>query len=74
LYSVTTLVPINDRIKSWEKTTPPSDWATYRRRWDLHHRWRVVLLTTAFAFLIVGLLHCPDESANRKTATAIVLN
>jgi uncharacterized membrane protein len=51
LYSVTALVPINNRLKS----TPPPDWKTYRRRWDLLHRWRVVLLTIAFAFLIVGL-------------------
>ena len=52
LYSVTALVPINNRIKS----NPPPDWKTYRRRWDLLHRWRVVLLTTAFAFLIAGFV------------------
>jgi hypothetical protein len=46
LYSVTALVPINNRIKS----NPPSDWKTYRRRWDQHHRWRVVLLTIALRF------------------------
>jgi uncharacterized membrane protein len=50
LYTVIALVPINNRIKS----NPPPDWKTYRRRWDLLHRWRVVLLTIAFAFLIVG--------------------
>ena len=53
LYSVTALVPINNRIKS----TPPPDWKTYRRRGEyLLHRWRVVLLTIAFAFLIVGFV------------------
>ena len=52
VYSVTALVPINNRIKS----TPPPDWKTYRRKWDLLHRWRVVLLTIAFAFLIVGFV------------------
>jgi len=55
LYSVTTLVPINNRIASWEKVTPPADWKTFRSRWDMLHRWRVALLTIAFAFLIVGL-------------------
>ena len=55
LYSVTALVPINNHIKSWENSAPPPDWKTYRRRWDLLHRWRVVLLTIAFAFLIVGI-------------------
>jgi uncharacterized membrane protein len=53
-YSLTSLVPINTRIASWEKSTPPADWKTYRRTWDMQHRWRVVLLTIAFAFLIVG--------------------
>ena len=55
LYSVTTLVPINNRIVSWAKVIPPADWKTFRSRWDLLHRWRVVLLTIAFAFLIVGV-------------------
>jgi uncharacterized membrane protein len=54
-YSLIALVPINNRIKSWEKSTPPPDWKRYRRRWDLLHRWRVVLLTLAFALLIVGI-------------------
>ncbi|MGD0942071.1 MAG: DUF1772 domain-containing protein [Terracidiphilus sp.] len=56
VYSLIILVPINNRIKSWEKSTPPPEWQTDRRTWDMHHRWRVVLLTTAFAFLIVGIL------------------
>jgi uncharacterized membrane protein len=54
VYSLVALVPINNRIKSWEKFTPPPDWKTYRRRWDMYHRWRTALLTIAFAFLIVG--------------------
>ena len=55
-YSIITLVPINNRIASWEKVAPPADWKTFRRRWDLLHRWRVALLTIAFAFLIVGVV------------------
>src|SRR5712664_1784014 len=54
VYSITALVPINNRIASWAEATPPADWKTFRSRWDLLHRWRVVLLTIAFAFLIVG--------------------
>ena len=53
VYSITALVPINSRIATWEKVTPPADWKIYRIRWDMLHRWRVVLLTIAFAFLIV---------------------
>lgn len=56
VYSLTALVPINNRIASWQKSTAPADWKTCRSRWDLHHRWRVVLLTIAFAFLIVGVV------------------
>lgn len=56
VYTITTLVPINSRIASWEKSTPPADWKSYRSKWDMHHRWRVVLLTIAFAFLVVGIL------------------
>jgi hypothetical protein len=54
LYSVTSLVPINNRIALWEKSTPPPDWKTHRQRWDLLHRWRVLLLSIAFALLIAG--------------------
>ena len=56
LYSITALVPINSRIASWERVAPPADWKTYRSRWDLLHRWRIVLLTMAFAFLVVGVV------------------
>jgi hypothetical protein len=56
VYSITALVPINNRIASWEKSAPPADWKAYRSRWDLLHRWRVVLLTIALAFLIVGVV------------------
>lgn len=56
VYTITALVPINNRIASWAKVTPPADWKTFRSRWDLLHRWRVVLLTIAFAFLIVGVV------------------
>ena len=54
VYSLTWLVPINNRIASWEKSPAPSDWKTSRNQWDLLHRWRVVLLTIAFGCLIAG--------------------
>ena len=50
VFSITSLVPINNRIASWEKVALPADWKTFRRRWDLLHRWRVALLTIAFGF------------------------
>ena len=30
VYSITALVPINNRIASWGKVTPPADWKTFR--------------------------------------------
>ena len=54
--TVTILVTINNRIASWETSTPPADWKRYRSQWDMLHRWRVVVLTTAFVLLIVGIL------------------
>jgi len=54
VYSITIEVPINNRIASWTEATTPHDWKTFRHRWDWHHRWRVALITIAFAFLIVG--------------------
>jgi uncharacterized membrane protein len=56
VYSVTIEVPINNRVVSWATKTPPADWKTFRNKWDLHHRWRVVLLTIASAFLVVGVV------------------
>jgi uncharacterized membrane protein len=59
VYSIAALVPINNRIASWEKVTAPADWKTFRNRWDMLHRWRVALLTIAFAFLVVGVVQVP---------------
>jgi uncharacterized membrane protein len=56
VYTITVLVPINNRIASWEKSAPPADWRSYRSRWDLLHRWRVVVLTIAFVLLIMGVI------------------
>ena len=56
VYSLIALVPVNNRIKSWVTSTPPPDWKAYRRRWDMHHRWRTALLTIAFTCLIVGVI------------------
>ena len=67
LYSVTSLVPINNRIKS----NPPPDWKTYRRRWDLLHRWRVVLLTIALAFL--SFHRAPRAFSRRPSVFAVTL-
>ena len=56
VYTITALVPVNNRIASWEKVSPPADWKTFRSRWDMLHRWRVAVLTIAFTFLVVGVV------------------
>jgi hypothetical protein len=35
VYSIIALVPINNRIASWEKVAPPADWKTFRCKWDM---------------------------------------
>jgi len=56
VYSITIEVPINNRVASWTKSSPPAEWKTLRDKWDLHHRCRVALLTIAFAFLTMGVI------------------
>ncbi|SFS05655.1 Uncharacterized membrane protein [Granulicella pectinivorans] len=55
VYSLIALVPVNNRIQSWDTSAPPADWKKYRRTWDMHHRWRTAVLTIAFGFLLVGV-------------------
>ena len=55
-YSLAVEVPINNRVASWAPITPPDDWKTDRNKWDLHHGWRVVLLTVALACLVMGVM------------------
>jgi len=57
VYSITALVPINNRIASWANGNPPAHWKSFCSRWDRLHRWRVALLTIAFAFLIMGTIN-----------------
>jgi uncharacterized membrane protein len=54
--SITLLVPINDRVKTWSAGDAPSDWRAQVGRWDRLHHGRVGLLVTAFALVAVGLL------------------
>jgi uncharacterized membrane protein len=56
VYSIIAEVPINNRIASMAKGAAAADWKPLRRRWDLLHCWRVVLLTIALVFLILGVI------------------
>lgn len=54
LYSITMLVPINNRIANAGAGSAPSVMIEHHR-WDMLHRWRVVLLVVAAACLLIGL-------------------
>ena len=71
IYTLTALVPINNRIAAWTEASRPADWKISRSRWDLLHRWRVLLLAVAFirwqpvsAFRDAG---CPSPSMQRHS-------
>jgi uncharacterized membrane protein len=57
-FTIAALVPINNRVASWTEASRPNNWRTDRHRWDVLHRWRVLLLTIAFALLVFGLHIC----------------
>lgn len=49
-------VPINSRIARWDVDRLPTDWLSMRRRWDLYHRIRVLLLIVVLVLLILSAL------------------
>jgi hypothetical protein len=55
LFSVTMLVPINNRIAKIDPEHPYDCWLQDRCRWDQLHQLRVVLLIMAFVLLLTGL-------------------
>ncbi|HEX4020438.1 MAG TPA: DUF1772 domain-containing protein [Acidobacteriaceae bacterium] len=56
LYTVTTLVPINNRVTAWQPDALPAGWHQAHKKWDTLHRWRILLLILAFVCLICGIL------------------
>jgi hypothetical protein len=55
VYTVTTLVPINNRIARLAGTLPEG-WREEHKRWDRHHRWRILSLVIAMVCLVWGIL------------------
>ncbi len=56
LFTVTMLVPINNRIARMNPEQPHAGWLRDRARWDQLHRIRVALLIIALVLLLAGLL------------------
>ena len=59
LYSVTTLVPINNRIAALSTAPLPTQWLAETKKWDALHRWRILLLTISMICVIHALLKSP---------------
>jgi uncharacterized membrane protein len=55
VFTVTMLVPINNRIAKMDPKHPYDCWLQDRCRWDKLHQVRVVLLIMAFLLLLTGL-------------------
>ena len=55
VFTITTLVPINNRIASMNPQQPHPTWLQDRCRWDKLHRVRVELLIIAVLILLTGL-------------------
>lgn len=52
--SVTLLVPINNRSKTWTADNHPDDWREQHQRWDRLHYVRVALIVAAFVLVAVA--------------------
>jgi anthrone oxygenase-like protein len=56
VFTITMLVPINNRIAKMNTERPYTGWLQDRARWDRLHQIRVVLLSVALVLLLTGLL------------------
>jgi uncharacterized membrane protein len=56
IMSVSLLVPINNRSKTWTPENRPADWKEQSNRWDRYHYARVAVIVAAFALLAAALV------------------
>lgn len=56
VYSLSALVPINNRIAALTTATEPTGWRQEHKKWNTLHIWRIVMLTVAMVCLILGIL------------------
>lgn len=56
VYSISTLVPINNRIARLDLASLPAGWRQEHRRWDKLHRWRIGMLAVATASLVWSIV------------------
>ena len=53
--SITLLVPINNRSKTWTADNHPDDWREQSHRWDSLHYPRVAIIVAGFVFILVAV-------------------
>lgn len=63
LFTVTSLVPINNRIAGMNPEQPHRSWLRDRCRWDEFHRFRVTILALSLTMLLTGLIEGTVASA-----------
>ena len=56
VYTLLVLLPINNRIAALEIKALPAGWLQQHRKWDRHHRVRILLLVLAVVLLVQGIL------------------
>jgi uncharacterized membrane protein len=56
IYTVSLLVPINNRITRLDLASLPAGWSQEHRRWDRLHRWRIGMVAIATALLVWSIV------------------
>jgi hypothetical protein len=56
IFSISALVPINNRIASLKTATPTPGWRLDHKKWDSLHRVRILLLVVAFLTFTYALV------------------
>jgi hypothetical protein len=59
VYTVSTLVPINNRIARLDLASPPQGWSKEHRKWDKLRRWRIAMLAIATASQVWSIVSAP---------------
>ncbi|MFT4234769.1 MAG: DUF1772 domain-containing protein [Microbacterium sp.] len=52
--SITLLVPINNRSKTWTAENHPADWREQHKRWDRLHDVRTAIIVTGFVLVVTS--------------------
>lgn len=62
--------PVNQAVDTWTATTMPSNWMTYRDRWEYAHAARAMLYTVGFGAIALCVLI--DTQTSRRVSDATV--